>query len=275
MMVFRIFTVAALALGVAFSGAVQAETNDPVRKLLTADEAKAWQAVGRVNIIGGGFCTGALIAPNLVLTAAHCVFDPETGERLAASDLKFAAGWRQGRASAHRTARRVVVHPAYNTEAEHGFDSVGNDIAILELDHPIRNTAIMPFDRAARPEVGASVQVVSYARERSEMPSIETPCEILGKSRAVLVLSCNASFGASGSPIFVVENGFPKIASVVSAKATWKDQEVSLGTSLGQPLEELMAQLRVSNGVFKSKRVSTKPLSEQLGRIATTRLIKQ
>jgi V8-like Glu-specific endopeptidase len=253
-------------LMVVFASVAQADTNQPTRKLMSADEARDWQAVGRVNLPNGGFCTGALIAPNLVLTAAHCVHDPYTNARLNPADVTFAAGWRQGRASAHRKARRVVVHPTYVHNGKAEFENVGNDIAIVELAHSIRNTAIMPFDRSARPVIGTKVQVVSYAHDRAEMPSIEEPCEILGKSMAVFVLSCHASFGASGAPIFVLENGQPRIASVISAKATWKEQDVALGTSLGTPLEELMAQLQSDNGVLKSKRVSQKSLSEQLGR---------
>lgn len=249
-----------------FFGPTQADTPQSLRELMTADEARAWQAVGRVELDGTGFCTGALVAPDLVLTAAHCMFDPVTRQRIDAEKITFMAGWRQGRAAAIRKARRVVVHPGYRHTGEADFDTVGNDIALVELEHPIRNSGIRPFGWAERPGVGAEVKVVSYARERAATPSIEEPCEILGKSRAVLVLSCHASFGASGSPIFVLENGQPLIASVVSAKATWQDQDVALGTSLGRPLEELMAQLAASNGVFKSRRPGQKSLAEQLGR---------
>ena len=37
-----------------------------LRRLNTGDDGRAWQAVGRLDIGGTGFCTGALIAPNLV-----------------------------------------------------------------------------------------------------------------------------------------------------------------------------------------------------------------
>src|SRR6478672_11698631 len=37
-----------------------------------------WQALGRVQLEIGGRCTGALIAPRLELTAAHCLVNGRT-----------------------------------------------------------------------------------------------------------------------------------------------------------------------------------------------------
>ena len=42
-----------------------------LKRLDSGADAAGWEAVGRLNIGGTGFCTGALIAPDLVLTAAH------------------------------------------------------------------------------------------------------------------------------------------------------------------------------------------------------------
>jgi protease YdgD len=221
-----------------------------LKRLDNGDDAKAWEAVGRLDIDGKGFCTGALIAPKLVLTAAHCMFDSETGAPIGEGRIEFLAGWRNGRAGAYRDIARVVVHPDYIYDEALSSERVRNDLALLELELPIRNTSIKPFKTAGRPRTGDRVGVVSYALNRSEAPSLQEVCAVLARQDGVLITSCVVDFGSSGAPIFVIENGEAQIVSVVSAKAEVRGEEVSLGTALGQPLAELKAELVAGRAVY-------------------------
>jgi len=219
-----------------------------LRRLNTSDDGRAWQAVGRLDIGGTGFCTGALITPDLVLTAAHCLFDKSTNERIDHKTVEFLAGWRNGRASAYRNIRRAVVHPDYVFGGKVSSERVHYDLALLELDQPIRNTTVIPFGTAARPLKGDQVGVVSYAKGRSEAPSLQEVCVVLARQEGVLVTSCSVDFGSSGAPIFTFKDGEAHIVSVVSAKAEVDGEKVSLGTALGAPLARLRAEMVALKG---------------------------
>ncbi|MCI2400733.1 trypsin-like serine protease [Aliiroseovarius subalbicans] len=263
----KLLTFLALTLG--FSTPLEATDPSDLRSLITGDDSRGWEAVGRLNMGGESFCTGALIAENLVLTAGHCLFDKDTGRAYAAEDIEFLAGWRNGRASAYRGVRRAVVHPDFDFSGRDKATRVAHDLAILELDRPIRTTSVIPFSTTTRPRKGAEVGVVSYAHDRSESPALQEMCHVLARQSGTLVLSCDVDFGSSGAPVFVHHDGEPRIVSVVSAKATVRDIPVSLGTSLERPLAEMMAILDQSDGVFTRVQPTSQVLTQQGSRDAT------
>lgn len=233
-----------IVLALALAGVARADDSF-LSSMDTMDDARGWEAVGRIEIGATGFCTGTLIAPDLVLTAAHCLFEAETGARIPDAALTFRAGLRHGRALAERQVARSAVPDAYGPGDGSWSEGSANDLALLELDQPIRTPAIQPIAAADGLFSSTEVGIVSYALDRAEAPSLQEACTILGSGDGVYVLTCSVDFGSSGAPVFQVDAaGGIRIGAVVSAKAMLDEQRVAIGAPVAVLLPALVGQLR-------------------------------
>jgi protease YdgD len=229
---------------------VQAQTS--LQSLENGNDARGWEAVGRLDIEGKGFCTGALIAPDLVLTAAHCMYDKVGGAAIDPSRIQFLAGLRGGRPEASRSVRNAIVHPSYAHTSAKTADLVRFDVALLQLSRPIRSSRVQPFEVSTSLRSGGEIGVVSYAQNRADAPSLQEICNVLGQQDGVLIMDCDVDFGASGAPIFRTENGVPRLVSVVSAMAEIDGEKVALGMDLAEPIAILRLALEQGRGVFSA-----------------------
>jgi len=235
-----------IACLLALALALPAQAQDSrLRAMQTGDDLRGFEAVGRLNVAGTGFCTATLIAPDRVLTAAHCLFDRDTGARIPESRLEFLAGWRTGRAEAIRSVSRAAIWPSFDMSAGAAIASIAEDLAVLHLDRPVRTTSIDPISLAETPaRRGDAVTVVSYARDRAEAPAIQETCHVLEQRRdGVSVFSCDIDYGASGSPVLARDGAGLRIVSVISARVEGSEGPISLGMQLGGRVAELMAAL--------------------------------
>ncbi|MBU2994313.1 trypsin-like peptidase domain-containing protein [Octadecabacter sp. 1_MG-2023] len=250
-------TLLSLAM-LAFSSVTAMAQTTALQELSSGVDARGWEAVGRLDIDGKGFCTGALIAPDLVLTAAHCMFDKGTGSPVDPSRVEFLAGLRGGRPEATRQVRSAVVHPSYEHTGDARPEHVRYDVALLQLSQPIRTSRVEPFEISSSLRRGTEVGVVSYAQDRSDAPSLQEVCNVLGQQDGVLIMDCDVDFGSSGAPIFRSEDGVPRLVSVVSAMAEMDGDKVALGMDLAEPIAVLRLALEEGRGLFSTPPASAR-----------------
>lgn len=181
-----------------------------------------WSAIGRINRQNGGFCTGVLIAPDRVLTTAHCLWDARLGSWTAPSDLHFLDGYHLKNYIAHRRGAAIELPSGIEMTQRGVPRKTVNDWAILVLKREINSVQpVSPMELSNRIKVSSLPVLfrIGYERARPYVTeSIRCKAERV-IFRSFLLHDCGGDKDRGGFPLLVKsEDGWHVIGLEVEAK---------------------------------------------------------
>ena len=186
------------------------------REFLT-EMKSPWTAIGRVNIGGASrtsYCTGTLIGPRMVITAAHCLVAKGSGKRHVVGNIHFLPGTTGGKALAHGRAQCVRLAKAFRHDQSDAAEKFRTDVRVIILKEPL-DIPPAPLMGARTADAPLLLQHLGYTRDSRHRIKRDADCQLRGRQKGLWFTDCDTHFGGSGGPVFVERDGKPVLAAIM------------------------------------------------------------
>ena len=214
-----------------------------------------WSSIGKVNFAGFDeqqSCTGSVIGPKQLLTAAHCLYHAKSPahQLLSAGAIHILLGFNRGEYRTHRVGARYAVSPKF----EYGNKgTAGDDWAVVYVDEPFPPD-ITPLRLATtRSLPGTLVETAGYSTYQSKVMTADKHCQIKAVSAdgKFVFNDCVFRHGNSGGPL-LGKNG-PGKDLILGVLSLSLDEAQEHPTAAGvaaaaAPIAEFMASQSTWNG---------------------------
>jgi protease YdgD len=201
--------------------------DDRVRVL---EQGPPWDAIGQVNVEGyriAARCTGTLVAPDIVLTAAHCVMDPWRKTPFPLHDIHFLAGVRGAERKGHATAKCLHFPKNYEFVAPEKIlptmpaqkvplSAFATDVVAMVLNEKLAvDPAPLADGVVAQP--GLRLVHAAYPADRRFVLSVHYDCHLLRSDLEgpLWFNDCDTHPASSGGPVFTRTGGALKLAAIM------------------------------------------------------------
>lgn len=229
----------AVALALSASGAWALESSGsesvPAKGALTA--------IGQVNVAHFNrrtMCSGVLVAPNVVLTAAECAVDPTTRAPVDVRKIHFVAGVEQDRYAAHAKVDCVRFADGYEYLGPERHlpgirqhvpgNALANSAALLILDREL-TIAPIPLARGrAALEQGETYLVAGYGAQQRYRLALRN-CRFVKSDAgsAFWTGSCTEPGASHGAPILATRGNALEVVGMTPASFdAWSPLGISL-----------------------------------------------
>ena len=180
--------------------------------------APPWDAVVKVQTNTGSRCTGALVAPAIVLTAAHCLYNAHTLAMLQPVSLHVLVGFESGHYRWHMPVRGYTTGSGFNGDPRRREQTPTADWARLDLTGSVP-PAVTPLPvAAAPPTAGTAVALAGYNQDSPLLLLADPSCRITATVDApgarLLAHNCSSTRGTSGGPVLERTDGGWRILGI-------------------------------------------------------------
>lgn len=194
-----------LLIALLFSMVLAAPSNAaeivPVERVIAGSPASA---VARLNNGTGRYCSAVLIARDIAVTAAHCLYNFRTHRWVTAEAIHLLFGFNRGEYKFHSRAKTYLPG---GFDPQRTQETGSSDWALIRLEENApAEFAILPQAGAAA-EASEGFRAFGFASPRQYLLQQLTGCDVLGERSGYLLSKCPGVHGMSGGPLIDEASG--------------------------------------------------------------------